>query len=351
MKGEKKQTGLKSLLAIVFIAAIILLAWISIKLVNVAPNAFSSLASLAEGVRQQSEILVQQEETDPVQLTVTSNTTLINSGESVIVSWGTADRPGSYVFSYDCSDGVNLNIIDQSAGTKAIECNTNYNVGDTDSVSVSIDTSDSRYESVNYTVSFLGTKNDSPIATGDASVTVINSEIEDYAVVDDPIELVAGDSTSESEAEVVTPVEETEVVAVTPGETTTFEQQFTYEIPTSNPNGNTDLGTKFLAVGKIVGNTFFEEGLVQEESGAIQFEVKNYGTKTSEEWTFSVTLPYGGTYDSPTQAPLKPNERAVLTIGFNADDSDSHTFRVDIEEDSENNTNNNQFEEEVQLVG
>ncbi len=84
-----------------------------------------------------------------------------------------------------------------------------------------------------------------------------------------------------------------------------------------------------------------------EEAGAIQFEVKNYGTKTSEKWTFDVKLPDGSTYTSKKQAPLKPNERAVLTIGFLSDDDTSHTFVVTLDEDTDRNARNDRFSKVV----
>ena len=133
-------------------------------------------------------------------------------------------------------------------------------------------------------------------------------------------------------------------------ETPTYQQEFIYAIPTSDPNGLTDLSTRFLSIGTIVGNTFFAGEVKQDEKGAIQFEVKNYGTKTSKEWTYSVTLPNGGTYQSDNQNPLKPNERALVTIGFPTIDKSTHKFVVSIKESSDRNSANNEFTETVKFV-
>ena len=86
---------------------------------------------------------------------------------------------------------------------------------------------------------------------------------------------------------------------------------------------------------------------MQDEKGAIQFEVKNYGSKTSDTWEFEVSLPNGGTYSSDEQEPLKPNERAVLTIGFPTTDDSQHTFVVTIDESTDRNSLNDRFTQTV----
>ena len=77
-------------------------------------------------------------------------------------------------------------------------------------------------------------------------------------------------------------VETPVVVTPTPSTppTPVFEQEFVYEIPTSDPNGVTDLSTAFIAVGEISNNRFIPGTVEAGEGGAIQFSVKNFGTKT-----------------------------------------------------------------------
>jgi subtilase family serine protease len=122
-----------------------------------------------------------------------------------------------------------------------------------------------------------------------------------------------------------------------------------YEIPVSNPRGFTDLQTAFLNVGEIRNNTFTVTSLREERDGAFQFSVKNIGTKTSERWTYTVELPDGDSYTSSSQAPLKPNERAVITIGFAVPGISVHTFEVDVDVDDDRNRNNNSFERRVSV--
>ena len=336
---NKKDSILKSLAIAGFVGIIILISWLSIQFVSIVPEAFSSLASLIEGLNQHQEAAL--EENDMTQFNVTSNASIVNAGGSVVISWETTKVPGSYTFSYECLEGVAIDIANDD-GLQSIACDTNYNLGNTDSLSLTIDSEKERFIDINYTVSFLATNDTEPRASATASLTVINDQINSVFVSDNVNE------TEIVEEEVIDEVET--VVGTTPGEEIVYEQKFVYTIPTSDPNGITDLGTKFLNTGKIIGNVFIAGKLKQDDNGAVQFEVKNFGTKTSEEWTFSVSLPDGGNYTSTEQKPLKPNERAVLTIGFPATDDTRHTFEVEIEESTDVNSLNNKFEKAVTLI-
>ncbi len=326
---QKKDSVLKSLAIAGFVAIIILIAWLSVQLVNVVPGAFSSLASLAESINQREQVV----ENEVATLLVTSNSTLVNTGEVVTIAWNTAKAKGSYTFSYECTDGMAVDLVNTD-GTKSISCDTNYNIGDTDTLTITADSEKERFAELKYTIAFLGTNDTKPRATGNASLTVVNSDIRD--------EMLNPDETTEE-----TPVEETVAELPTEAVTPTYTQEYTYTIPVSDPNGRTDLGTRFLNTGRIIGQTFFPGELMQNETGAIQFEVKNYGSKTSEVWTFSVTLPNGGTFESEEQNPLKPNERAVLTIGFAEVAASSHTFNVAVEEATDQTPLNDRFSRSV----
>lgn len=335
---KTRESILKSLAIAGFISIVILIAWASVQLVNLVPSAFSSLASLAESMNQyeKSEVMKDSEQQD---LTVTSNTKLVNTKEVVNLSWSTTEVPGSYTFNYKCVDGVAVDLVDVT-GIGAINCDTNYNIGNTNTLSLLINSEKQRFQDITYSISFLGTNDLTPRATGEATLTVMNSEINDIK-----------DETEVAITDVVTPeevAETTEPETTTPTETVTkptpvYEQEFVYTIPTSDPNGKTDLATKFVAFGTIVGNTFFTSSIKQEEKGAIQFEIKNYGTKTSTKWTYEINLPNGELYTSPEQAPLKPNERALITVGFPTTDKSTHNFKVTVTEKTDKNLTNNQF--------
>jgi hypothetical protein len=140
----------------------------------------------------------------------------------------------------------------------------------------------------------------------------------------------------------------TQTHTATPAEPV-YQQEYTYAIPTSNPNGRTDLGITYLGTGNIVDRQFLP-GLVERgETGAIQFEIRNYGTKTSGNWEYTVILPNGDTYRSSEQAPLKPNERALLSMSFPAATANSHTFIATVSERTDRNQLNNTFSQTVRF--
>lgn len=340
--SEKKDSILKILAITGFIGIIVFIAWASIQLVSVAPSAFSSLASLAEGVNSYSKTTVEDREVDT--LTVTSNTLLANSGDTVTVNWGTARANGSYVFSYECAEGVAIDLVNVT-GLQSIQCETNYNLGNTDTVSLVIDSEKNRYSDVAYSISYLGTNDTRPRAVGSAALTVMNSDVSSSLATNQ-------DTTEETIPESPTTPPTTPSTPTTPTTPSTpqepvYTQEYIYAIPTSDPNGQTDLAARYLFVGKIENNRFEPAAIRKDETGAIQFEVKNFGTKTSKKWSFTVSLPGGGEYESSDQAPLKPNERAVLTIGFSGADQNAHTFDVAVFESTDRNTANNDFSHRV----
>lgn len=87
---QKKGSILNSLAIAGFIAIVLLLAWLSIQLVQLFPAAFTSLASLAEGVNQSADQLV-DEDNQMASLVLSSDTSLINNGEDVTINWSKAN--------------------------------------------------------------------------------------------------------------------------------------------------------------------------------------------------------------------------------------------------------------------
>ncbi len=341
---QKKDSILKSLAIAGFIGIVIFIAWLSIQIVNFVPGAFSSLASLAESVDQYQNTVVNNEEVVP--LNVTNNSNLVNVGEVVELSWDTVKENGSYTFTYECNEGVAIDII-ESDGVRSITCDTNYNIGNTDSLSLNIDSEKEKYADVSYKVSFFGTNDQTPRAAGWASVTVVNGDIKDSiteVTIEEPSENSEVSEIVEEETENDT---ESETELTAGEEETLFEQEFTYTIPTSDPDGRTDLGVRLLNTGSIIGNSFIPGEIERNSDGAVQFEVKNYGTKTSGDWEFTVSLPNGGTYSDDEQEELKPNERAVITVGFPTNGDSSHTFLVTVDEVTDRNILNDQSQQVV----
>lgn len=336
---EKKDSIMKSLAIAGLLAFLLLVAWLAIQLVHIFPTAFNSLASLAEGVNQYQESII---DTEPKvnELTLSSNTSLLNTGEAVTVNWSKVNANGSYVFTYECTEGVAVEHT-TVAGVRAIDCGTNYNVGDVTSLTLTIESEKNRYVDVPYNVAFLQTNDTTPRAYGTDTVTIVNTEINNQFAFN---EVEETETVGEEVTESTTPT-----TPLTPGEPT-YKQEFVYTIPVSDPNGITDLGVTFVGVGEVVNRSFVETQIEAKEDGAIQFVVKNYGTKTSDEWTFSVSLPNGSTYESDEQEPLKPNERAVLTIGFPTGAELLHTFEVEVDEPTDRNRQNDSFERTVAFM-
>jgi hypothetical protein len=344
--SEKKDSILKILAIAGFLGIIVLIAWASVQLVSVAPSAFSSLASLAESVNEAGNTDNQEREIGA--LVVTSDTLLANAGDAVAINWNTVDASGSYVFSYQCTDGVAIDLQNES-GLQSIQCANNYNIGDVDSTTIIIDSEKNRYTDITYSVSFLGTNDTRPRAIGSATLTVLNDDMaNEFAVNDEP-------QPDENNSDATTTPESQPTSSPTPPEPNVpttpvipeYIQEYTYAIPASNPAGKTDLAARYLFVGEIINNQFVPGAIIENESGAIQFEVKNFGTKTSSSWSFTVSLPGDGEYESATQLPLKPNERAILTVGFTGADVNSHTFEVEVDVTGDSNLNNNEFSHRV----
>lgn len=344
---EKKDSILKSLAIAGFVGILLLVAWLSIQLVNLFPGALNSLASLAEGVNGYQETVLDLNP-EIIPLTVTANTSLLNTGDNMTIEWSKVRSNGSYVFSYECVDGVALSH-QSELGERAIDCDSNYNVGDIDSLNVSIESEKNRYADIPYTIAFLRTDDTAPRALGDNVVTVVNTGIAtQFTSAATESETVAL-ATEAEEVTSTTPEISTQPV-VTPEVTPapdTFEQEFVFTVPVSDPNGDVDLGTTFIAMGEIINGAFVTGPVSIENAGAIQFAVQNFGNKTSDDWTYSITLPTGQTYESEDQAALKPNERAVITIGFPAGANNPHAFNVEVDEPTDRNNRNDAFQQFV----
>lgn len=344
-----KTRVIKSLAVAGFIGIIIAIAWLSMQLVHVVPGAFASLASLAEGVRQYQGAVPNSTqpttETDggtpneiqPINLVADERT--ITSGKATTIRWSTTDTPGSYVFRYTCSEGVAVDL-EGVAGLTSIACDTNYNLGNVDMVTIRPDSEKERFAELTYEIAFLRTNDTEPVARGTQAVAIINESLAEF---NDTSTTSSTTTSVTSSTPDVTP--NGSVSITTPP---TYTQEYIYAIPTSDPNGTTDLSVRFLGVGTIVNNTFITTPLTRTMSGAVQFEVKNIGTKTSSPWTYRASLP-GQTYTSTSQIALKPNERSIITLGFPATEAQSHSFSVTVTDPSDRSVTNNRFSQIVTI--
>ncbi len=331
--NKKDNTFSKPVAVIAFISMIFAIAWLSVQLVSFVPGAFSSLASLAESINQRA---VPTEEMEAEEIIIASSKSIITAGEFTSLSWDASNVDGSYMFSYDCADGVSLNIIDNNGNARGVSCDTSYDIGNTTNLTLETSSEKNRYENIYYDIELIGTENNHTYGRGGSSYTVVNSTISH------------DDEETEPESEQTEDTPEPEV-AVDPEPSTpaVSVEEPEYQTPIIDAVKRTDLATQFIASGNIISNVFVPGQIERRDSGAIQFAVKNLGLKTSNVWTYAVTLPSGETYRSGGQDPLGPSERAVITVGFPTPNTGSHAFQVMTYENTDENSLNDGFVETV----
>lgn len=347
---NKDKDGILKVLAIGgFIGIIIIIAWLGIQLISFMPSAFTSLASLADSVYNYK----------PVEIVVVSNKAVANAGESFTLSWNKPKQDGTFTFTYTCTDGVSVEMRSKLDSIETVTCDEAYDIGAVDTIDLSVNSERNRFTEIPYSIAFIPTKSDEPAATTDKTITVVNAMISPVAVVatttpdvvitPDPKPVVVAQPEPKPEpvtsapTPVPKPVTPKPVVVSTP----------IYGIPVSNPKGFTDVGVRILAIGTINNSSRFVavNSIDNDAQGAIQFEIKNFGTKTSNLFTYTATLPNGTVYKSPTQTALKPNERIVATIGFEtADMTGVESFEVEVTINGDTNKTNNQFTSKVSII-
>lgn len=347
---EEQKSAFTKVLAIVgFFALIILMVWLAVKIVAVLPNAFGSLASIADSVYNHD-----REET----LSVSTEKSVINAGESFIINWEKLSSPGAYNFSFACTDGVSVEVRDETGAIRPLSCDTPFTVIGMNSLDVRIASEKNRFTDVRYTLAFIPEDTKKDIITKEGLATIVNATIPTSggttgeAAVETPAPgEVAGETTDTPAAP--EPTEETPAPAVPAAPTTpTYVSEVTYSVPVSNPNGTVDLVVTYKAVGTMVGNKFTPSSRIEtDKKGAIQFEIQNIGTKTADDWSYVAELPSGIEYTSPAQKALKPNERALITLGFEGiSETGTEKFGVTVDASGDVNKKNNAFTWAVTVV-
>lgn len=322
---SKKESILRALAVAGLVALILLIAWLTVQIVRVAPTAFNSLASLAEGISNYEEV---DEAVDPLVIENPSET--IIAGETANIRWNMIEGQ-TYSFTYTCSDETTVSLVDGD-GLRRLSCEETYDLEERTDIELALDTTASTSE-VTYSILTFSNTDETAVDTASGIIVVDNPNRPGF---------VAGESTS------ATTTSESESESTPEPEPVTPETEITLVIPESNPNGFTDLETQFVGVGET--DAGLTPTLEQDSDGILFFSVRNIGTKTSEEWSFTVELPGGATYRSEDQAPLKPNERATLALTIETDDDSSHVFEVTVDTDEDRNDRNNAFSQRVRFV-
>lgn len=337
---EKKDSVTKTLAIIGFISAILFTVYLAVQIVSFMPAAFNSLASIADSVYNYRE-----DQT----LTVATKNSVINTGEAFTITWTQMNRPGTYSFSYTCTEGASLEARDSSGDIVSVNCDTSLSLGEATSLDVILTSEKKRFVDVPFTVVFTPQNKADESVRAQSKVTIVNASIPTtVATVATP---ETETDTMAKDTEVDRRASQTNTTQLVAGAPETV-RQIIYAIPQSDPNGDIDLQVTSLGVGELKGSTFIREASIdKDKQGAFQFEVKNIGTKTAEVWSYEAKLPSGITYDAGAQKPLKPAEKAVITIGFEGLTQTGRTsFGVDVSAKGDINTKNNSFTWVVEIT-
>ncbi len=366
---EKKQPIIKGLAVAGLLAIIILTAWLAVQIVKVLPTAIDSLASIANSVYNHNPLQSKNIE-------VVADKTLLKTNEAITLSWQEQKKPGTFTFSYTCHDNISLSLSTNQKNIPLLSCDKDYELGSTTEVVLSAKSDAKDLIDVDYKISFFRTNDPIPSATHRGVLTITNPNLDSPIVeitetpttevmvsVPTKVTTTTAESTVAKEiASVSTPEEVTTkpIVVTTPSKesakVTTPKPTiptYIYKLPISDPNGTIDLAVTFLGVGiKNRTDVFTKTNLVyQNVSGAFQFSVHNIGTKTSLPWTFKANLADDLTFNSSEQTPLKPNERAVITVEFpGITKTGTKNISADITTKTDKNINNNQFRTTITVI-
>ena len=324
---EKKEGVIKTLAVFGLLTLIILIAWLAVQIVRVFPSAVTSLASLADTVYNYNP-----NATENARLEIETRTVPVTTGTATVINWSPLNT-GTYTFGYECTDGVSVDLLSTVSQFTSADCSKTYDLGNVSSVNLVINSEKQFATNFHYTISYFKKNELNPSIVVKESLQVINPRL----------------ATSTPEIETPKPETPTTNPATTTKPTVgkpIYQYQYNYALPVSNPNGYTDLAITYLGVGRTdnLGRFINTGTLTRNVDGAIQFSIKNIGTKTSASWTLKTSLPDGTDYQSANLAPLKPNERTIITITFPAiAERGTEKFSVEALANSDSNLRNNSF--------
>ncbi len=311
-----------------FIAVIVALAWFLFTAIAFAPNLISYVGSALSTNDTAT--------TTAPEIILTPRQTVAVPDEPLTLSWeAPTTLEGTFAVWFACETGVEIALSTPEDGQQDVRCATYYNIGELTNVNVFLTAPGIEVATIQYEVVFVPADETIAQSSNIGTLTVTDPTLAAHEEDDEIL-------VTESEDEV--PVEET-TVTETPAHTPQYQEQVVYRVPQSDPQGTTDLRASFSRVGVLDNGTFattasFNRG----EQGAVRFTVTNQGTRTSENWTYQAELPNGQTYESPTQAPLRPNETATISLGFRAPtESGTYPFSVSIDTLRDISTANHSF--------
>src|SRR5680860_115856 len=156
---------MKSFAVVGLVIVVILIAWFAIQVIQLVPNAFSSLASLADSVYNRQE---------DISLEIAPSESTINSDSSAELKWSNVESKGLYVFSYECTPGVSLEIRTQ-AGADQVECDSPYTFEDgVFETELTFTSKNERFTDVPYHITFIPEEGDTDEQRVTRTMTVVN---------------------------------------------------------------------------------------------------------------------------------------------------------------------------------
>lgn len=302
------ETSSKSLLAkILFvIGVIIILVLLAFAIIRFAPMIFSGLANVSSSFGKS----IGKSSTQALSVS-TSNNDLVD-GDKFNISWNyNAPGSGNYAISYACTNNAIFEIVTNNE-TKRLICNTPYSLGDNvNSVGLQANYSqENSFADIPFTVSFTKSGSNVPEDTGEALVTIKNSNA-NLATVGGDGALSSTTITGESTGGPATVTSGTGGTGAKSVATTPATVKYT----------NVSTGRPDLAISNVVS--------VPNQS-TVYFTVSNIGGRSTGTWNFNYTTPNSrsGVSTSPLQLSLAPGEGIRFTLRFLEQDSGNGTISI-----------------------
>lgn len=315
---------LAKILAIVgFIATAGLLIWLIVTALKLAPGGFASLSNTAETINNYHP---------ETAITLTSEKAVVNSAESFKLNWTDMKQEGEHLFTYSCTPGVKIDVRSAEGKLIPLLCTDKLTLPATvHGITLSITSTESRFADVPVKITFTNPEVETPFVS-ESKITVVNASV--------PVKETASTPTTPttdrpSTAPTVTP----KPTPVTPRPQTPI---VTYVYPQSNPNGYVDLQVVTLGSGVMKNGVFTKTSSYDDDKrNAVQFMIKNIGTKTSGSWDFKTKASSDTIYNSGSESGLKPQEYEIFTLEYDLGNTRDKHVDIKTTVDTKNDTNGN----------
>jgi hypothetical protein len=315
MPQNNQQNGKKepnTWVKVIVLLALIVLLIIGILLpIKLVPNAVTEVKDFFSSIFNRSKVTLSVDKDE------------LKSGEPFTLSWdGSTRTNGSYIFSYPCIDGVNVETSVNQPFEK-VTCDTQYYFSpSTNEIELTITTQEAHSTDIPVILSFLNNSDTDAKEIGDLTLTVINDTIEDTSgetatttpvtpVV--PLKPAATSTPSTPKPATTTPVK-------TPAQPSAYTGTVKSAHRVSNPNGTADLYVAIIATGYLNDNAVFvrSQTVRSDMRAAVKFIVTNVGDKNSGSWNFTASLPSrtNPTYTAINRPNLGPDDSIEYVLGF-----------------------------------